>query len=195
MPRLIHAWIGSLGGTLVFLTSILIIASCDVGEHDKEVEVVAPPISAPSPPPALQAHSSWPGVSYLEVRAYYSREPFENSFRQSGVPDQVDDKDGVLLDGDQKRRLISAVTSRVEPYATVDCWWPHHAFVFWDPLGNPVAEVDICFGCLQVKGGPSDMPDIVALADLVSDLGLPLGADVASFQKAFESARESATRE
>jgi len=106
-----------------------------------------------------------------------------------GIPDDLDDKDGVLLSVDQARRLIAAVSAKLNPYDVLACWYPRHAFVFYDPLGKPVAEVNICFECMVVEGGPSDAPDIGALAELVSDLGLPLGKEVVEaekYQKAFQ---------
>lgn len=151
------------------------------------VEEGAPPTATfATPPPALQAPlSSWPHVSYLEVRAYHSREPFMHSFRQRGIPEVVEDKDGVLLTREQERRLISAVTASVKPYGVMGCWAPRHAFVFHGPLG-PVAEVNICFECRVVQGSPVSSPDLGALAELVTDLGLPLGFggdDVAEYRK------------
>ena len=125
--------------------------------------------------PAGLSHRSWPEASYLEVRAYYSREPF--SIIKDGVPESMDSKEGILLNPDQERRLITAVTSSVEPYKGADCFNPRHAFVFFDPLDRPVANLIVCFDCVWAEGGPSDMPDIGALADLVTDLGLPLGPD------------------
>jgi hypothetical protein len=167
---------------LVLLALIGMTAACGLDEHGKK--------SAPDHAP-VPARPSWPGAIYLEVRAYHSREPFLRSF-ENGIPEQVDDKEGVLLNQDQERRLIAAVTANTKPYITADCWAPRNAFVFWDPLGKPVAEIDICFDCLQVQGGPSDSPDILALADLVNDLGLPLGTgfDTKAFRKAFESNQE-----
>lgn len=127
----------------------------------------------------------------MEVRAYYASTPFMQSFRQTGIPEQVEDKDGVLLNADQERRLIAAATTEIKPYEPFLCWNPRHAFVFYDALGKPVAEVDICFECMIVEGAYADTPDLGALAVLVSDLGLPLGlpsgTDGKTFKKAFEN--------
>jgi hypothetical protein len=137
--------------------------------------------------PQEPRRSSWPGVEYREVRAYYSPEPFISL-------DHAEHKDGILLDAAQERRLISAVTARVKPYPVIDLWVPQHAFVFYDSSGKPVAEVDIGFHAFTV--GPSapgyGYPDIVALADLVVDLGLPLGVDKdsAEFRKRLKRCQE-----
>ncbi len=186
------------GSVLAVALSILLIAGfvklvqrfpTGTDGHDEAVKASLPGSLAHRP--AVLRSSPWPGGSYSEVRAYYSREAFKGSFKR-GIPDEFDDKDGVLLNAAQERRLISAVTTRATPYTTADCWFPRHAFVFWDPFGKPVAEVDICFACLQVLGGASDVPDVGALADLVSDMGLPLGDDVAAeeFQRRFRKMQE-----
>lgn len=77
-------------------------------------------------------------------------------------------------------------------------WAPQHAFIFYDSFGKPVAEVDVGFQCFTV-GGPfvSDYPDIVALADLVDDLGLPLGVDrdAEAFRKRFKGLQERVRKE
>jgi hypothetical protein len=167
--------------------------SCGVEEPVETMKPVVPGASLPSPPaaspPMRPPTSSWPGVPYLEVRAYYAaRHPFAESFMRTGIPDFVENKRGVILRRDQERRLIAAVTARIKPYDVFGCWYPRHAFVFYDPLDNPVAEVDICFQCLVVEGGPSSAPDLPALADLVNDLGLPIGpagADAKTFRKDF----------
>lgn len=131
-----------------------------------------------APPPALQPPlSSWPHVSYLEVRAYYSDVPAMFNLSSQGIPDVVKDKEGVLLDREQERRLVSAVTTNVKPYEPWGCWYPRHAFVFYGPFGKPVAEVDVCFDCSMVMRSPVEYPDLDALAKLVADLGLPLGPE------------------
>lgn len=190
MLRLPLLGASTLSGTLVLLFLALMTVSCGIAEHAKEEQSPASVRSAPAPSPSMPATSSWPGVAYLEVRAYYSSEPFSDPFMQGGIPDQVDDKDGALLNRDQERRLISAVIANVGPYEVFGCWYPRHAFVFYDPLGKPVAEVDICFECMIVEGGPSDAPDVGALAELASDLGLPLGVkgmDAEKYRKGFQT--------
>jgi len=178
-----------LGGILVFLALAGIAFSLRGPQKASPVKSVLPVPYAARPPAGSQTSSGWPGVSYLEVRAYYSSEPFIHTFAQAGIPDQVDDKDGVLLSKEQERRLIAAVTARVGPYDVADCLEPRHAFVFYDPLGEIVKEVDICFQCFFVVGSPSDSPDLGALAELVGDLGLPIGPeikDAEQYRKYFE---------
>ena len=181
VPRLV-------AGTLVLVALILIILSRGAPQKVYRVKPVSSAALAPSSPLALRTSSEWPGVAYLEVRAYYSSTPFFDVM-YGGIPDHVDDKDGVLLSIDQEQRLIAAVSAKLKPYEVFGCWYPRHAFVFYDPLGKPVAEVNICFECMVVEGGPSDAPDIGGLAELVSDLGLPLGKEVVEaerYQKAFQ---------
>lgn len=121
----------------------------------------------------------WPRVDYREVRAYYSSVPFDNL--RDSRPGQVEDK---VLNEDQTRRLVAALNARAAPYRTIEFWAPQHAFVFYDASGQQVAEVDIGFSFFVVgrPGHPPGYPDIVALAELTEELGLPLG----SYQNADE---------
>lgn len=181
------------GGTLVLVGIIWIALLFGSVQRTSQIRPVPPVWSPPSPRTAVRTSSGWPGVVFLEVRAYYSSKPFSYPFKQHGIPDSVEDSDGVLLNEYQVRQLISAVTARLEPYDVFSCWFPRHAFVFYDPFGEPVAEVDICFQCFVVEGGPSDTPDIGALAELTTDLGLPLGVegtDGGEYRKAFETRRK-----
>jgi hypothetical protein len=170
------------GGTLVLLALIGILLSFGAPQKVHQAKPVSTASFAPGPPPAVRTSSEWPGVVYLEIRAFYSSTPFFGVMH-AGIPDHVEDKDGVLLSADQERQLIAAVSAELRPYDVLACWYPRHAFVFYDPLGKPVAEVNICFECMIAEGGPSDSPDIGSLAKLVSDLGLPLGKDVVEAEK------------
>lgn len=133
------------------------------------------PVRKAEEPPTPATAPDWPGVAYKEVRAYYASTPFLESFQQAGIPEQVEDKDGVLLNADQEQRLISAATTEKQPEAIAVCWNPRHAFVFYDDAGKAVAEVDVCFECANAMGAYTKWPDLGALATLVTDLGLPLG--------------------
>jgi hypothetical protein len=173
----------------ILLVLALMMISCGGEGHVQEVQPV-PPVAASSGTPVVPTSPSWPGVAYVKVRAYYSSQPFLTSFMQ-GIPEHVDDKDGVLLNADQERRLISAVTANVDPYEVFGCFEPRHVFIFYDSFDKPVAELDICFDCLVTVerpaiDGPSDFP---SLADLVNDLGFPIGprgVDAKAFRKAFD---------
>ena len=178
----------SVAGTLVAVALFLIMLSFGAPQKVNRAKPVSSASLVPGSPLVLPTSSGWPGVAYLEVRAYYSSTPFFDVMHR-GIPDHVDDKDGVLLSGDQERQLIAAVSAKLNPYDVLACWYPKHAFVLYDPLGKPVAEVNICFECMVAEGGPSDAPDIGALAEVVSDLGLPLGKDVVEaekYRKAFQ---------
>jgi hypothetical protein len=173
------------GSVIAFALSALLIAGFVkfVLWIPEAARVPAASATSPAPP----THSSWPGNSYLEVRAYYSHKPF--SAIKHGVPEPVDNREGVLLNRDQERRLIAAVSADDELSISADCWFPRHLFVFWDPLDKPVAQVIVCFDCLWTEGGPSPHPDMGALAELVDDLGLPVGPDedIESFRKRLKS--------
>ena len=137
--------------------------------------------------PTGARQSTWPDISYQEARAYYYREwPQQPG---GGILDYVDPKKGVLLNAAQERRLISALRSRVPPRSGVDLWYPQNALVLFDPFGKPVREVVVSFNSFFVVAhGISDSPDLVAIADLVDELGLPVGEykDAETFLEEYE---------
>ena len=184
-----------LAGSLLALliagaVKLILVPSADVAEHATAVETIDSEVTEPDSP--VQP-ASWPGVSYREVRAYYSREWANHPV--SGILDHVKKEDGVLLDAAQERLLMAAATAGVKPSVGIDMWAPQNAFVFYDSLGKPVAEMDISFDTLNIGSRPVvNYPDIVALADLVDDLGLPVGPfkDAEEFRGYFERTQEKA---
>jgi hypothetical protein len=164
-----------------------ILQPSEIDEQGKAVEVIDSEVSEPESPSQIP----WPGVSYQEVRAYYSSEWANHP--ASGILDHVDREDGVLLNAAQERLLISAATASAKPSVSIDMWAPQNAFVFYDPFGMPVAQMEVSFETLNIESSPgANYPDIVALAALVDDLGLPVGThkDAEEFRRYFESTRE-----
>ena len=128
----------------------------------------------------------WPSVPYSKVVGY-----------QFEIPKLPDDLliDGSLdteklklytiksaeLDKEQAVQLLGAVLEPQSPIGPALCFSPHHVFVFYAEDQAPVAAVEICFGCMQVKTWPHAVRssvghDFEALASLAVELGLGLGS-------------------
>ena len=144
---------------------------------------------------SLFANAPWPGVNYMEVRAFawgprvtQSKSPIraDRTFEEG-----VMNKDGVLLNDQQVKRLLAAQARRYTSRGKVACYSPHNAFVFYNAEKKPVAFLEVCFDCVGARMNPADEgcdPDFVALATLCAELKLPFGdyKSVEEFKKAFD---------
>jgi hypothetical protein len=135
------------------------------------------------------AAASWPGRSYVEVRGYTynsksglaakdSNSPSQDIIRKGKLSSTVTNKAGALLSPAQVERLIQAITGEHAKHFSARCFKPHHAFVFYDTAGKPVAWVEVCFECQNLEMSPHDpghsYEDMDALYDLCEELKLPL---------------------
>jgi hypothetical protein len=125
--------------------------------------------------PASAAH--WPGVDYSEVRAYaYNHKRYAALVEDGKLGPTVVNKTGVRLTGRQIERLIRAVSAkRSGTIDIVQCWRPHHGFVFYDGRGKAVAWVEVCFECGNMHESPpaEGVYDMKALRKLSKELKLP----------------------
>jgi hypothetical protein len=125
------------------------------------------------------------GVRFSNVRGFAWAEATEDT--EEGLINNdlsfkpgVINKDGALLNGDQVRRLLAAVTHEHKKHPAYKCYLPHNAFVFYDENNKPAAFVEICFDCLGRRsqpGGIAESVDYVALVTIFSELNLPFGKD------------------
>ena len=86
-------------------------------------------------------------------------------------------QDGVQLTNAQITALEAAVTGGDPGRPVVDCFYPHHAFVWYGASGEILGHIDVCFLCSHIAGappGPAGTGDMDALKELVSELGIPL---------------------
>jgi hypothetical protein len=138
----------------------------------------------------------WPGVDFVEVRAYAwpIAEHEENVYvivdDMSLRPDVLN-KEGAVLSADQVKRLMLAVTGEHKEHPVASCYIPHNAFVFYNAEKKPVAFIEICFDCLGeriVPKGAARRVDLPALASLFVELKLPAGryGDAKSFMQSME---------
>jgi hypothetical protein len=126
----------------------------------------------------------WRFSGPLEVRAFrmnwedkVSFDPILNldgSLNPTRIPEA-----GIILTGKQVAKLKAAVTATHPERPVVDCFWPHHAFVFYNGSEEIVGQINICFLCSNHShsGEPSGLAgswDFDELAKLVTDIGLPI---------------------
>jgi hypothetical protein len=123
----------------------------------------------------------WPGVSYVEVRAYaYNSEgDLDHPILKNGRLDpSVVNKRGVILTQQQVSRLVAAVTDKHPLSESMTaCFDPRHGFVFYDAAKKPVAWVELCFECHNADAEPrqkGQVYDVAALERLARELKLPL---------------------
>ncbi|HEY1123295.1 MAG TPA: DUF4375 domain-containing protein [Haloferula sp.] len=147
---------------------------------------VPTPTPAPTQPPSKEEFppipANWPGLEYAEVRAYLYN-PGENPgnliLQKDKLHPEVTNPDGIKLDAAQVERLIATFRGKAANGMGVGCFEPHHGFVFYDREGKPVANVTVCFLCIQgvARPGPTGSMttwDWDPLKRLVEDLGLPV---------------------
>lgn len=140
---------------------------------------------------------SFPGVPYKAVKAFAYRFARSSTLDGAlpGCTEQVLSDDGrlcpsvvasgVSLDEAQVAQLLHLVNAPKSRWALGCIFDPHHAFVFYDDTGAPVADIQVCFGCGEwsLSGGDSiTLPTGVysKLAKLCSDLqlgGCPVAED------------------
>ena len=125
---------------------------------------------------------TWHFSKFSEVRAYrinwddeYAFDPIINKdgkLNETRMP-----KEGVLLTKEQVALLESAVTGIHAEHLRAYCFYPHHAFVFYDDLGKVVGHINICFLCSNYSGEPKHFADywnVDSLGELISGMGIPL---------------------
>ena len=93
-------------------------------------------------------------------------------------------KSGVLKH-DAAEGVIRGSTQGTKRHPIMECYDPHHLFVFYDYEGRPVAAIEVCFSCNRVQMspevrvrrgtfGPFETADLAGLAKIVTEAGLDL---------------------
>ena len=121
-------------------------------------------------------------MEYAEVRAYLynpGEEPGNLILQKDRLHPEVVNPEGIKLDATQIERLLATFRGKAANGMGVGCFEPHHGFVFYDREGKPVADVTVCFLCIQgvARPGPAGSMttwDLDALKRLSQDLGLPV---------------------
>jgi hypothetical protein len=137
-----------------------------------------------APPPATKAgEHDWGFIKFAEVRAYRMNWEKMNSLasiiREEGILNAKRlPVEGVLLDEAQIATLKKAATGK-QPLdgEGLGCFYPHHAFVFYNREGTITGYLDVCFICRGTQGEPagfSEKGNLKALEELFQKLGIPL---------------------
>ena len=154
-----------LGGSI----TALLLASCASTRSQPGPAYGSPPVS-------------WPKQPYTTVRAfaYDCDADVSRDFVQPGgrLAKGVLNPPGAVLSPAQVQQLQTAITVPQPESMRTPCYAPHHAFVFYDASGKPVAHLEICFTCNKHRAFPAGLPayiDMQTLAKIVHELGLPLG--------------------
>jgi len=96
-------------------------------------------------------------------------------FKDGKLHETVINREGALLTTNQVNRLLIAVTGEHPVYDVAACFNPRHAFVFYDSDRKPVAQIELCFECLEHEAKPEGAAayyDWPALAKLCAELKL-----------------------
>lgn len=158
--------------------------------HDPAAEAYGPKAD----PAKLPAHVlNWPGTAFHEVRAYsfhFTEHSSPYLFDKSGTLNpSVREKDGVLLNASQGKRLLDAVRRPRFPNGYNLCVFdPRHAFVFYDDAKRDVAQIEICYECMQAKSKPNSdfldtLVDFWELSRLFQELGIPHDLNRAEYER------------
>lgn len=141
------------------------------------------PNEAAPPPISKAGDQDWGFIKFAEVRAYRMNWEKKNSFdsiiREGGGLNATRlPLEGVALDETQIAALKSAVTGKqANTGEGLGCFYPHHAFVFYNREGAMTGRIDVCFicrACSVEPAGLSKMCNLKALEELVQKLGIPL---------------------
>jgi hypothetical protein len=130
-----------------------------------------------------EAAEVWPTNSYVEVKAYVFNLESQMDVRflnGTNLNADVFNADGARLNQTQVKELLKAITGKHPEHMVALCYNPHHAFVFFDSTGKPVASFEICFECSNYYWQPQrslnkyNYIDIKSVRKIVQELGLPI---------------------
>jgi hypothetical protein len=162
-----------------FLVTFALLAVAHAPAQDAPSPVAPPPAAEREYPPIP---ANWPDKEYAEVRAYLynpGEKPGNLILQKGKLHPEVVNPEGIKLEAKQVEQLLVTFRGKAGNGMGVGCFEPHHGFVFYDRGGNPVADVTVCFLCIQGVARPSPAGsmttwDLDALKRLVQDLGLPV---------------------
>src|SRR5471030_140920 len=136
-------------------------------------------------PHNLNAADPWPGMAFATVRAFaWPADQDQASVVLADMTPRAGavDPKGRLLSSAQVGKLIAAATRKRAPgrLSLSICFEPHHAFIFYDTAGRPVAFFEVCLHYHGYRLAPelSDLePHYGDLASLCAELKLPFPKD------------------
>ena len=177
----------------MLILTLMVVASC----RERGDSGVSAAAVTPSDPARSREDAGWPGMDYSEVRAYHYQQAgtlADAMLDEAAIRRNATDEDGELLTISQTGRLLIGLAATHRQYEPLLCVDARHAFVFYDSSRRAVAAVEVSFECrtvIMTPGGMQQKVDLPAVADLVSELGLPIdpsGTSAKEFRKRFEAA-------
>ncbi|MDQ8192724.1 hypothetical protein [Roseibacillus persicicus] len=130
----------------------------------------------------LPDEGEWHFDEFVEVRAFQIN--WDDEFAMTPIVDvgglmnqSRTPEAGVLLTVEQVEKLKRAVTAEHSPHPIAMCFYPHHAFLFYDKTGDIVGQIDVCFKCSNYSGSPQGYAEywgIDRLKALFIELGIPI---------------------
>ena len=122
----------------------------------------------------------WPNVHYSKVVGYlYSAVESVESMLDGGHLNSEalarHTVKSIELNADQIERLLIAIQKPATRDGIMNCFNPHHVFVFYAHDTQPLAAVEVCFECTRIASWPDKLScaaDFSALARLSAELGL-----------------------
>jgi hypothetical protein len=153
---------------------------------------------------ALAEPMKWPDVRFAHVVGYcydFSQDPrgASISFPDGSLHKGVIRATTVRLSEEQTKRLLKLLNEEVEEErGEVECYDPHHAFVFYDSNWKIVASIDICFLCEDHAARPKGVPelfDLEAMEVFCRQIGLPWYEESRDYTKLYREEQPANERQ
>lgn len=193
--------VASMSFACVTLAATLLVSGCTVGIGGEQ-----------RPFPAVQYRGpfSWPPKNYSRVIGY--------SFDSIALGESMIWKNGGLnlellrkqtltereLTSRQRDQLLGALLKSQSAFPTMRCYFPHHIFVFYSATNKPLAAIEVCFGCSEIRTWPElkkprysrwgNLCDFPSLARLADETGLGLGSREVTLQTYLQSLKKGQDR-
>lgn len=150
---------------------------------------------------AEDAPKQWPAVNFKYVVGYcydYSQDARGASitFPDGSLHKGVIRATTVRLNDVKvaKLRTLLSTDSKTEG-GEMECYEPHHAFVFYDENWKVVASIDICFLCEDYNvhpSGASNNIDLDALELFCREVGLPVFREAVKYTELYKQEQANA---
>ncbi|RYD40530.1 MAG: hypothetical protein EOP85_14085 [Verrucomicrobiaceae bacterium] len=139
--------------------------------------------------------SPWPPENVAHVVAYVYDHTQDSRGSRPVFPDGSLHK-GIIrsttarLTGEQAKVLLQTVSQAYDDAEEEDCYYPHHAFVFYGADWKPVGWFAVCWECSSYQSSSAKAPDLIdvrPIRKLTNELAMPVfsGADEAENRKRY----------
>jgi hypothetical protein len=126
------------------------------------------------------AKQAWPPPNYAHVVAYvydYTQDSRggDPTFPDGSLHKGIIRAATVRLTSEQAKTLVDVISRPVEFHESEDCYYPHHAFVFYDTNWKPIGWFAVCWECGTYAASSKKFPEFIDLKPirkLTKELGL-----------------------